>query len=307
MIKNYTLHTFGNGEFKEVLWAKPFITDNQIEVKAQLTGICRSDVDMMINKFPVLPLGVQGHEGLGIVTNVGKNITDVEVGDFVATRADAAYSYHYNCNKNEYVKVPSLKPKYILEPVACGVNIANDTIKYINFLNFKNENILIIGSGFLSYAIACVLNQKLSGHIIDVLGAHNANVWADLQNKAKNNSFCIVRTKEQLKHKYKVIVDLTDKSDFLNQLLPNGLIVLGAEKQINTSILLWNSCVAIFPSPRNNNFYQTMLESRDLVTDNIINSGYFWSGYSRKNYKQAFADSLTRTTKTGRVYLDYRI
>ena len=65
------LSTDGKGTFQEIDWIKPAITENEIEVKAVLTGVCRSDIDMMNGEFGPLPVNMHGHEGLGQVTKVG--------------------------------------------------------------------------------------------------------------------------------------------------------------------------------------------------------------------------------------------
>jgi len=44
------LITDGKGKFTEVGWSKPEIKDDEIEVKAIMTGVCRSDIDMMTGK-----------------------------------------------------------------------------------------------------------------------------------------------------------------------------------------------------------------------------------------------------------------
>lgn len=112
------LQTTGQGYFEEVDYDKPEPTSDQIEVKAVMTGVCRSDIDMMNGNFGPLPLHMQGHEGLGIVTKVGADVMNVKVGDFVATRGEPAYADYYNCRDKEFVVVEELHPKYILEPVA---------------------------------------------------------------------------------------------------------------------------------------------------------------------------------------------
>ena len=109
------LATKGQGKFEEVIWTKPDITADEIEVKAVLTGVCRSDIDMMQGKFKLLPVHMMGHEGVAEVTKVGANIIDVKIGDYVATRGEPAYADYYNVRRNEYVRVPSAEPKYILE------------------------------------------------------------------------------------------------------------------------------------------------------------------------------------------------
>ena len=55
------LYTAGDGKFVETSWDKPEPNDNQIEVKAAMTGICRSDIDMMQGNFGPLPIHMQGH------------------------------------------------------------------------------------------------------------------------------------------------------------------------------------------------------------------------------------------------------
>ena len=96
------LQTTGQGRFEEVEYDKPEPAGNEIEVRAVMTGVCRSDIDMMNGDFGPLPLSMQGHEGLGIVTKIGINQIDVKVGDIVATRGEPAYADYYNVKNKEY-------------------------------------------------------------------------------------------------------------------------------------------------------------------------------------------------------------
>jgi D-arabinose 1-dehydrogenase-like Zn-dependent alcohol dehydrogenase len=95
------LQTLGTGDFSEVMWTKPEITEDEIEVKAIMTGVCRSDIDMMQGNFGPLPIHMQGHEGIGKVIGIGANIRDVSFGDFVATRGEPAYADIYNVRAKE--------------------------------------------------------------------------------------------------------------------------------------------------------------------------------------------------------------
>ena len=56
------LSTQGDGRFVEHGWDKPEPLDNEIEVRAVMTGVCRSDIAMMNGEFGPLPLEMQGHE-----------------------------------------------------------------------------------------------------------------------------------------------------------------------------------------------------------------------------------------------------
>ena len=75
------LATTGEGNFFETTIDIPDCDDNGIQVRAIMTGVCRSDIDMMQGNFGPLPLNMQGHEGLGQVIKVGKNVKDVKEGD----------------------------------------------------------------------------------------------------------------------------------------------------------------------------------------------------------------------------------
>jgi D-arabinose 1-dehydrogenase-like Zn-dependent alcohol dehydrogenase len=148
---NRILVTTGQGEFVESEYACPELGANEIEVKSIMTGVCRSDIDMMQGNFGPLPLNMQGHEGLGKVTKVGTAIFDVRVGDLVATRGEPAYADQYTVRQYEYVNIPEAHPRYIIEPVACGVNIVSQALSELRWRQGANSKLLILGSGFLAW------------------------------------------------------------------------------------------------------------------------------------------------------------
>src|SRR5690606_31791535 len=55
----------------------------QVKVKIHATGVCHSDVSGMNGTIPQPAPFVPGHEGAGVVTEVGDGVTDVAVGDHV--------------------------------------------------------------------------------------------------------------------------------------------------------------------------------------------------------------------------------
>ena len=295
-----TLHTTGLGVYKEVDWNKPDITGDQIEVKARMTGICRSDIDMMTGNFPVLPLGVQGHEGLGEIVKVGKNVLDVRVGDFVATRSDAAYADYYNAGHNEYVRVPEIDPKYILEPIACGVNAArkiNDVL--------PNGNILLIGSGFLATVIYDTLQERNQVHVV---GNANADFW-----DSKNPLYCKrFKSLDEISEQYDYILDVKEDPLTLeaNFVAPGAHYVVVAEKNpavhSTFSKALWNSTTFYFPSPRVGNFIDSMRRALYMVENNEYDPRFVWTHeYKREDFKRAFHEGLNRPKGYSRGYITY--
>jgi hypothetical protein len=290
------LYTDGKGEFVEVNWEKLDITDDEIEVRAVLTGVCRSDIEMMQGKFGPLPIEMHGHEGLGQVTRIGKNIQDVTIGDYVATRGEPAYADYYNVRKEEYVQVPTAEPKYILEPVACGINVVTQNLDGV--LERKNGRIAILGSGFLAQVAYRTLEiHGVDANNVDVIGNHNQDKWPNL--------------KQALDGLYDVIIDLSNPTEYLNgdHINNNALIILAVDKNINISVgpLLWKACTISFPSPRTPNFYNAMINARDWIQNGLLEVDSYWSqAYTRSTeWQQAFADGLNRPAGYSRGYIKW--
>jgi len=287
------LCTDGQGAFHEVPWDKPNITENEIEVRTIMTGVCRSDIDMMQGHFGPLPINMHGHEGVGQVMQVGSNIQDVQAGDFVATRGEPAYADCYNVRKNEYVKIPAAEPKYILEPVACAINIVNQNRQALSEKN--GGRLAILGSGFLAQIVYRTLDLQGYEYDIDVIGHHNKETWPNL--------------KQSLSGVYDVIVDLSSRTDYLSgeHINNNALIIFAVEKQVNQNFgpLLWKSCNINFPSPRTPDFYHAMVLARDYIENGLLEVDKFWTrAYNRTTeWQQAFDDGANRPVGYSRGYI----
>lgn len=292
------LATDGKGEFVETLWVKPDIVNNEISVKSIMTGVCRSDIDMMQGTFGPLPLHMQGHEGLAQVVEVGDDILDVKVGDYVATRGEPAYADYYNVRSNEYVKVPEADPRYILEPVACGINLINQAKDQIEARQGIHSRMLILGSGFLAWV--AYHTMRLNGYIyeVDVVGSNNKTLWGEiLQPNTSAN--------------YDVVIDLSNKLDVFTEdiLRENALVIFGAQKQVTTDFnnLLWKACTMIFPSPRNPKFIECMHFAKHWIENGYLNVDMFWTKCYNRNteWQQAFADGVDRPNGYSRGYIKW--
>ncbi len=292
------LATVGNGRFTETLWEKPNPSSNEIGVKSLMTGVCRSDIDMMDGNFGPLPLHMQGHEGLAQVCEVGADVHNVKVGDIVATRGEPAYADYYNVRNGEFVVVPSAEPKYILEPVACGINLINQARGQIEKRQGVNSRMLILGSGFLAWV--AYHTMRLNGYFyqVDVVGNSNKELWGDiLQSNTSAN--------------YDVVIDLSSKTDVFGKdiLRENALVVFGAQKTVTTdfSNLLWKACTMIFPSPRNPEFINCMHFAKHWIENGYLNVDSFWTkSYNRDTeWQQAFADGADRPNGYSRGYIKW--
>jgi D-arabinose 1-dehydrogenase-like Zn-dependent alcohol dehydrogenase len=293
------LQTTGSGVFEEIDWNKPDHNSTEIEVKALMTGVCRSDLEMMLGNFGPLPLSMQGHEGLGVVTQVGELIDGVNVGDYVATRGEPAYADYYNCRANEFVVVPNADPKYILEPVACGINVVMQPLEAIKKRAGEHKRCLILGSGFLAqivYKTLQLLNIKFE--TVDVVGNYNRELWGDTLQSEPVGS-------------YDVVVDLSSRIDVMNAIEYNNeaLLVLGVQKQLTSDYgnLLWKACTIVFPSPRAECFINAMVCAEKWITNNSLVVDNFWTrAYNRSTeWQQAFNDGLNRPNGYSRGYIKW--
>lgn len=285
------LQTTGQGFFEEVTYDVPPLTEDEICVRAVMTGVCRSDIDMMNGDFGPLPLHMQGHEGLGQVIGIGANITNVSFGDFVATRGEPAYADIYNVRKDEYVQVPEAHPRYILEPVACGIN-AVDVADCS-----RQDKILILGSGFLAWVAYHTLTKFKHCENVDVLGSSNIDLWGDKLLLGTTDSYDVVI---DLSGKYELGTDIN-----LNN---NALIVDAVGKAVSREEAqqqLWKAVTTIKPSPRNTNFHQCMKDAVWMIENGYLEVDSFWTrGYNRNiEWQQAFADGTDRPNNYSRGYI----
>ena len=293
------LQTTGQGFFEEVEYIKPEPGEYEIEVKALMTGVCRSDIDMMQGNFGPLPLHMQGHEGLGVVTKVGKNIGMTQVGDIVATRGEPAYADYYNVRANEYVTVPEASPKYILEPVACGINLIDQAKQEIDKRQGVNSKMLILGSGFLAWV--AYHTMRLNGFIyqVDVLGANNLDLWGDKLLLGTSDSYDVVI---DLSGKYALGTDIN-----LNN---NALIIDGVGKAVSkqeAQAQLWKAVTTIKPSPRNAQFIDCMYFAKHWIENGYLEVDSFWTRCYNRNteWQQAFADGMDRPNGYSRGYIKW--
>lgn len=293
---NRILVTTGRGEFIESEYNVPPLSPDEICVRSVMTGVCRSDIDMMQGNFGPLPLHMQGHEGLGKVIGIGANVNDVKFGDYVATRGEPAYADVYNVRAGEYVIVPEAHPRYILEPVACGINVIHQPLREIAERAGPGRRLLILGSGFLAWV---AYNTILLNHLdfeITVVGSSNKELWGNKLSPSYNGQF-------------DVVIDLSPKTDvFANDIVKNeALVVMGVEKEITTSFgnLLWKACTMIFPSPRTDIFRLSMKDAAYWVEHGDIVVDTFWTkGYNRDTeWQQAFRDGNNRPAGYSRGYI----
>jgi L-iditol 2-dehydrogenase len=88
----------------------PEVKDNQIKIKMKRIGVCGSDIHVNHGKHPYTSYPVvQGHEVSAVVEEIGKDVTNVKVGDVVTIQPQVVCGKCYPCTHGRYNACESLK------------------------------------------------------------------------------------------------------------------------------------------------------------------------------------------------------
>ena len=81
-----TLSIFEPGRLVMEDLPRPALTEGNAIVKMEMCGICGSDVTAFSGKNPTMryPIHGMGHEGVGVIAEIGENDRGLKVGDRVA-------------------------------------------------------------------------------------------------------------------------------------------------------------------------------------------------------------------------------
>ena len=111
-----------------------------------------------------LPGGrVMGHEGVGIVAEVGEDVENVKTGDVVTTLGGPAFAEHYKTKSRNVAKIPSNVEDYALwisEPLACVVNgIRGASIEI-------GDDVCLIGCGYMGLLLLQAMPKNYINNLI---------------------------------------------------------------------------------------------------------------------------------------------
>lgn len=138
----------GVGQVKVEEQEIPELQPWEILVKTIANGICAFEIHAFTGELPIdwFPT-VMGHEAVGEVVEVGKDVTKFKVGDKVSTLGFANYRDYYAIWEGQAEKIPDDEQDLHLwlgEPTACAVN-------GIRLLEDRNpgKKMTVIGCGFM--------------------------------------------------------------------------------------------------------------------------------------------------------------
>lgn len=157
---------FGNVELIDI--EEPTINDDQVKIKVKYSGICGSDIHSYKGEYKNLRTPVVlGHEFAGIVTEIGKNVTETKVGDRVTSETT-----FYICGKCDYCKTGDYN--LCADRKGIGTQINGSFAEYVvarkESIHVLPENVDLL-SAALTEPLACCTHPALEKTNIEI-GEH---------------------------------------------------------------------------------------------------------------------------------------
>jgi threonine dehydrogenase-like Zn-dependent dehydrogenase len=121
---------------------------NQVLIKIEGCGICGSDLPVWQGRswfqYPY-QAGAPGHEGFGVIEELGPGVNDFEVGDRVAMLSYHSYAEYDVADASQVVKLPESLSAFPFpgEPLGCSMNI------FKRAQITANSTVAIVGAGFI--------------------------------------------------------------------------------------------------------------------------------------------------------------
>jgi len=140
----------------------PKINDNQILVKVKYTGMCHSEY------YPWLtakPGDVLGHETMGIIADIGRNVTGFSIGDRVTGLGGGGYKEYIIMEPAKTFIIPdNIKDEDAVgEPLACMMSVA-ERIDH----NRIGDTAVIVGAGYMGLGLISLLKARGYANVIAV-------------------------------------------------------------------------------------------------------------------------------------------
>ena len=150
----------------------PKITDDQILVRVRYTGMCHSE----LYPWSVAEPGQWfGHEAMGYVADVGRNVTGFRIGDRVTGLGGGGYCEYIVMEPQKTMHIPeNIKDEdAIVEPLGCMMSVGTRMMPKI-----IGDEIVVVGTGYMGLGMISMFRAMGYGRIVGV----------DLREEARENA-----------------------------------------------------------------------------------------------------------------------
>lgn len=302
--------------------AKPVCKKDEVVIKTKYCGICEGDLHrykMVLENNELPEIDLLGHEGSGVVVEVGECVKGFEVGDKVTSMKEGAFAEYFAAEAGEIAKIEGkgdyaeLNKDPLGEAVACCVHAADR-------FNLKpGDSVVLIGAGFMG--LVSLELAQLQGAVetaaLDLLDWRLEKAKKLGADKAYNPAKLSAADKEKLEEKFDLVIEATGVQaavDMATDLVKkHGRIVLLGYHQSNggmrqVDMKKWNyKAIDVI-----NGHVRNLKEKRDamelgyrLVDKNKIKLEEFVSEYQFKEIEAAFKDLKNRKKDIYKISLKF--
>jgi L-iditol 2-dehydrogenase len=134
--------------------------EDEIQIKMLANGICMFEVHDYNNQTDDVNR-IQGHEGIAVVTKVGKSVSHLQEGDAVA--GYLPWTQYNNVSASQTVKllgIPKDPSIHMVEPASCSVNAIDSTNIY------PGTRAVVFGAGYMGLLLVQMLARTPLAELI---------------------------------------------------------------------------------------------------------------------------------------------
>ena len=146
----------GMAEIRRIDIAGPGI--GEVQARTVINGICMYEVWQFSRTKIDVPF-IPGHEGIGVVTEVGPSVPDIQVGDWITT---CGWSRLSNQKRGDFIRltcVPEHPESFLPEPLACAV-IAQSGVP-----SYPGDRVILFGAGYMGLLLVQLLSRTPQSHL----------------------------------------------------------------------------------------------------------------------------------------------
>ncbi len=141
----------------------PAIGDDEILMRVVMVGMCASELQPWMDATYRLN-DVMGHEPLGYVERVGKNVSHLKPGDRVTALGQHCFAEYAAVPGNKVIRVPDAvaDEEALGEPLSCLVSAAERTEVHLG------DTAAIVGMGYMGTIMTNLIALKGAGRVIAI-------------------------------------------------------------------------------------------------------------------------------------------
>ncbi len=162
----------GPRKSKVIQVAVPKIDDNQILVKVKYTGMCHSEW------YPwstAKPGDTFGHETMGYIAEVGRNVKGFSVGDRVTGLGGGGYQEYIVMEPSKVMHIPEniADEDAIVEPIGCLMSVGSRMMPKL-----LGDEIVVVGTGYMGLGMISMFKAMGYSRVVGI----------DLREEARANA-----------------------------------------------------------------------------------------------------------------------